>query len=93
MFDDPKACSTPVLEHTTAVRGILIDGWLEGLRAKLGRKGDIALIFPHGCYQCPDWEFVNSFGGDVEIIIYEIIRLANAVARDNAELELRKRLI
>jgi hypothetical protein len=91
MFDpDPSACSTPVLEHAIAVRGIIIDHWLEGLRA-LG--GDVAAIFPqHGCYQRPDWEFVGACDEDVEIIIYEIIRLANAVARDNAELELRKRL-
>ena len=78
-----------MLEHAIAVRNIIIAHWSEGLRA-LG--GDVAVIFPHGRYQRPDWEFVNACDGDVETIIYEIIRLANAVARDSAELELRKRL-
>jgi hypothetical protein len=90
MFNaDIKSCSTPVLEHGCRVRSIIIDHWLEGLHA-LG--GDVAAIFPHGPYRLPDWEFIAGCHGDVEIIIWEIIRLANAVARDNAELELRKRL-
>jgi hypothetical protein len=92
MFDfDPSACSTHVLEHTTAVRGILIDHWLEGLRV-LGRVSDLALIFPSGCYLHPDWDFVDACGEDAVIIVREIVRLAHDVARADEVLELRKRL-
>jgi hypothetical protein len=74
MFDfDPSACSTPVLEHTIAVRGIIIDNWLDGLRV-LGRVSDLALIFPSGCFLQPDWDFVDACGEDAVIIVREIVR-------------------
>jgi hypothetical protein len=60
MFDfDPSACSTHVLEHTTAVRGVLIGSLMDGLR-ELGRVSDLALIFPSGCFLHPDWDFLDA---------------------------------
>jgi hypothetical protein len=88
---DPRDCSTAVLEHTAAMRGIFIDHWLEGLRV-LGRVSDITLIFPHGTYLHPDWEFVDACGEDAVIIVCQIVRLANDVAQAENELELRRRL-
>jgi hypothetical protein len=69
MFDfDPSACSTHVLEHTTAVRGVLIGSLMDGLR-ELGRVSDFALIFPSGCFLHPDWDFLDACGEDAVIIV------------------------
>jgi hypothetical protein len=90
MSEFPSDCSTPVLEHVTAMRGILIDHWLEGLRV-LGRVSDLALIFPHGSYSQPDWEFVDACGRDAVVIVCQISALAHDVELAEAELALRER--
>jgi hypothetical protein len=90
MSEFPSDCSTPVLEHVTAMRGILIDHWLEGLRV-LGRVSDLALIFPHGSFLQPDWDFVAASGEDAVVIVCQIVGLAHDVARAEDELELRER--